>query len=91
MAAGRSGIWRDELSGRCPPPPSYAEEFELQWKLALDGRSDYYDHGGVSLDERHIADRVYEWTGHHPGPGAPSPGIAPLDRPVDPAMIRGCE
>ena len=37
MAAGRSGIWRDELSGRCPPPPSYAEEFELQWKLGFLG------------------------------------------------------
>jgi len=89
MAAGESGIWRDELSGRYPPPPSYAEEFELQWKLALDGRSDYYDHSGVSLDDRHIADRVYEWTGRYPDQGAPPLGVAPLDRPIDPALIRG--
>jgi SAM-dependent methyltransferase len=88
MAAGESGIWRDELSGRYPPPPSYAHEFELQWKLALDGRSDYYDHSGVSLDDRQIADRGYEWTGRHPNGGEPSPGVTPLDRPIDPALIR---
>lgn len=89
MAGGESGIWSDELSGRYPPPPCYAEEFELQWKLALGGRSDYDDHKGVSLDDRQIADRVYEWTGRHPGDGEPSPGVTPLDRPVDPGLIRG--
>ena len=87
-AGGESGIWRDEYSGRFPPPPSYADEFELQWKLALEGRSDYYDHSGVSLDDRQIADRVYEWTGRTGGQ-APPPGVTPLDRPVDPALIEG--
>ena len=83
-SGGDSGVWRDEYSGCFAPPPSYAEEFELQWKLALDGRADYYDHSGVSLDDRQIADRVYEWTGQGEG----SPGVTPLDRPIDPALIR---
>lgn len=89
MAAGESGIWRDELSGRYRPPPSYAEEFELQWKLALEGRPDYYEHSGVSLDDSQIADRVFEWTGRRPDGREASPGVMPLDRPVDPELIRG--
>lgn len=88
-AGGNSAVWRDELSGQFPPPPSYAEEFELQWKLALNGRADYYDHSGVSLDDEQIADRIYEWTGRYPGEGTPSAGISPLGRPIDPTLIRG--
>jgi hypothetical protein len=37
-------VWRDEYSGRYPPPPTgYDEQFNLQWKLALEGRSEYLD------------------------------------------------
>jgi len=89
-----SAVWRDELSGSFPPPKSYAEEFELQWKLALEGNADYYDDPGVSLQEREIHDRVFEWTGRYPetaGSDKPSAGVTPLDRPIDPELIRGRE
>lgn len=84
-------VWRDELSGRYPPPAAYAEEFELQWKLALDGDGEYGDGPGVSLEDKEINDRVYEWTGHYPDGGfdGPSPGVQALDRPLEVDLIRG--
>ena len=84
-------VWRDEFSGRYDPPPSgYAEQFDLQWHLAL-RRDDYYDYQGASVDDRSIADRVYEWTGRHPhgAEAAEADGFRVLDRPIDPALIAG--
>jgi SAM-dependent methyltransferase len=85
-------VWSDEYSGRyAPPPTGYSEQFDLQWDLALQ-RSDYYDYPGASVEDSYIRDRVYEWTGKPPaddGSYEPPPGIRPLDRPVDPALIAG--
>ena len=86
--------WRDEYSGRYGPPPTgYDEQFDLQWKLAFEGRSEYFDNPGTSTDDAYIDDRVYEWTGKHPagltGFADSSMGIRKLDIPLDPALIAG--
>src|SRR5947208_623911 len=60
-------VWRDEYSGRYDPPPSgYQEQFDLEWKLALEGRPGYFDNPGASTEDAYIDDRIYEWTGKHP-------------------------
>ena len=87
-------VWSDEYSGTYGPPPTgYDEQFDLQWKLALEGRSEYFDNPGTSTDDVYIDDRVYEWTGKHPrglsGFADASMGIRKLDVPVDPALIAG--
>jgi SAM-dependent methyltransferase len=86
--------WRDEYSGLYQPPPSgYSDQFELQWKLALDGRPGYFDNPGASTDDAFIDDRVYEWTGEHPrglaGFANDTMGIRKLDVPIDPQLISG--
>ena len=85
-------VWDDSYGGQYAPPV-YAEQFDLQWKLALAGDPDYYNHPGASVEDRYIDDRVYEWTGVHPSGNNryndPSMGSRVLDRPLDPALIRG--
>jgi len=84
-------IWSDEFSGRyAPPDGGYAEQFDLQWQLHLEGR--FQPSADASTDESAIADRVYEWT--HQRPNGQSSyvlanGCRPLDVPIDPALIRG--
>lgn len=85
--------WSDAYSGRYAPPPStYGEQFDLQWKLALTKGTDWLDHPGASVDDAYIDDRVYEWTGRHPAGGSfrdGSGGVRVLDRTIDPALIVG--
>lgn len=84
-------IWSDEYSGRYPPP-EYSSQFELQWKIALEGNPEYYNGPGVNLDDHYIDDRIYEWTGHHPT-GADSfdssMGVRVLDHPLNADLIKG--
>lgn len=79
-------IWDDAYSGRYQPPPEgYCQQFELQWKMALDKRLDYACHPGACTDEDYIADRIYEWTGRHPkGTGFKYDfgGVRVLDHPI---------
>jgi SAM-dependent methyltransferase len=84
-------IWDDSYSGKFPPPKAYEQEFELQWKLALDGRQDYYNATGVNLEEDQIDDRIYEWTGIHPkgDPGKAAKSPLRLDPPIPVDLIRG--
>ena len=85
-------VWHDAYSGEYAPP-AYDNEFELQWKLALQGDPDYFNNPGACTDDRYIEDRVYEWTGKHPSLGNrffdSSMGIRVLDTPIDPAWIAG--
>ena len=86
-------VWNDEYSGKFEPPPTgYAQQFDLQWHLALRNPS-YWQNPGVSTDEKYINDRVYEWTGTHPdginGFHDSSSGSRKLDHPVDPSLISG--
>jgi SAM-dependent methyltransferase len=85
-------VWRDEYSGQYDPP-AYDEQFDLQWKIALEGNAEYYANPGASVDDSYIEDRVYEWTGKHPtrekGFYDASMGIRVLDNPIDPALING--
>jgi SAM-dependent methyltransferase len=86
-------VWRDEYSGRYSPPPTkYDNEFDLQWRIALEGNQEYYRHPGASLEDAYIADRIYEWTGKHPDGTDfhdPSSGSRVLDHPIDEGLIRG--
>jgi SAM-dependent methyltransferase len=86
-------VWKDEYTGRYKTPDSgYNEQFELQWKLALETRPEYYQHPGASTEDDYIADRIYEWTGKHPnGTGFKYPvaGSRVLDHPLDVDLIRG--
>lgn len=86
-------IWSDDYSGQYEPPPQgYSEQFDLQWKTALEGNKDYFDNPGTSTDDRYIEDRVYEWIGKHPtrnGFVDGSMGSRVLDHPIDPMLIRG--
>ncbi|MFQ5757133.1 MAG: class I SAM-dependent methyltransferase [Acidiferrobacterales bacterium] len=88
-------IWRDEYSGQYDVPPlGYSEEFDLQWRLGLEGKDGYYRHPGACVDDDYIADRVYEWTGHHPlgvEHYDASCGARPLDHPIDVFLIKGKE
>lgn len=88
-------VWSDDLSDLCGPPPRpYSEQFDLQWKLALDNDPRYASHPGADVDDAYINDRVYEWTGRHPdgnGFHDPSAGSRVLDHPLDPEIIRGRE
>jgi SAM-dependent methyltransferase len=85
-------VWSDEYSGLYETPV-YEQQHELQWKVALDGNKEYFDNPGASTDDKYIHDRVYEWTGKHPtsGNGFYNPGMGSrvLDKPLDPALIRG--
>lgn len=85
-------IWSDQYSGKYPPPSNgYSEEFNLQWKLALEGNMDYFNAPGASTDDRYIDDRVYEWTGKHPngnGFSDPTCGSRVLDHPLDVDYIK---
>ncbi|MDQ4049478.1 MAG: class I SAM-dependent methyltransferase [Actinomycetota bacterium] len=88
-------VWSDDLSGRYQPPPRpYGEQFELQWKLALERHPQYSNHPGADLDADYINDRIYEWTGIHPDGGGfhdESAGSRVLDHPLDPDLIRNRE
>jgi SAM-dependent methyltransferase len=90
-------VWRDEYSGRYMPPSSgYAQEFELQWKLALQRTPGYFANPGACTDDEYIKDRVLEWTGIRPD--SPSQtgqhfhsktmGVKRLDVPVPVELIR---
>ncbi len=85
-------VWTDDLSGRYQPPPTpYSEQFDLQWKLALESHPQYASHPGADLDPDHIKDRVYEWTATRPDGGGfhdPSSQVRVLDHPLDPELIR---
>jgi SAM-dependent methyltransferase len=84
-------VWSDEFAGEYNAPSSgYSEEFELQWKLALDGRVGFYEHSGASVEDEHIDDRIYEWTGHYPKDADSfdaSSGARPLDHPISTGLI----
>jgi SAM-dependent methyltransferase len=86
-------VWSDSYSGTYPPPEGYDTEFDLQWRLALDGQEGYADNPGASTEHRYINDRIYEWTGRHPEGHKrfhdPSMSSTLLDRPIDPDLIRG--
>jgi SAM-dependent methyltransferase len=82
-------IWSDEFSGRYGPPPGgYSEQFDLQWKLHLDGR--FQRSADASTDETAIADRIFEWTAgsHDSIPTRASDSVRPLDHPLDLELIR---
>jgi SAM-dependent methyltransferase len=85
-------VWADEYSGEyVAPDTGYSEQFDLQWRLALEGNPEYYDYAGVNIDDNSVSDRIYEWTGKHPkGPrfqGLSS--LRALDHPLDPEIILG--
>jgi len=87
-------VWRDEYSGKYEPPPSgYENQFDLEWKLAIEGRPGYFDNPGASTGDAYIDDRIYEWTGKHPrqlaGFADGGMGVRRLDIPIDPALIAG--
>jgi SAM-dependent methyltransferase len=86
-------VWRDEYSGQYGPPDmGYSEQFDLQWKTALEGNEEYFATPGASTADDHIDDRVYEWTGKHPrGSGFrhSGDGVRVLDHVIDPSLIRG--
>lgn len=91
-------VWRDEYSGRYSPPESgYADQFELQWKLALERTDGYFHNPGASTDDVFVRDRVLEWTGQRPdaAPGkarrfhSNTMGVKVLDRTVPVGLIRG--
>lgn len=86
-------VWSDDLSGRYEPPPRpYSEQFDLQWKLALESHPQYVNHPGADLDAIYIADRIYEWTGIEPNGGGfhdDSAGTRVLDHPLAVDLIRG--
>jgi SAM-dependent methyltransferase len=87
-------IWSNDYSGLYTSPPTGTDQqFELQWKLALEGREGYTDTPGAGLDDKHIDDRIYTWTGKHPsGNGFHDPRAVQrvLDHPVDvELLIRG--
>ena len=85
-------VWSDEYSGKYPPPGSYSEEFDLQWKLAIEGEQGYFDNPGASTEDEYINDRVYEWTGKSAnGHGFHDKrmGSRVLDHPLDPDLIKG--
>jgi SAM-dependent methyltransferase len=88
-------VWRDEYSGRYKAPANgYSEEFDLQWKLCLNGHEDFNRAAGASVEDRSIADRIYEWTGKHPGDRAAydsSSGSRSLDHPLDVGLIQNKE
>ncbi|MGE4290659.1 MAG: class I SAM-dependent methyltransferase [Desulfovibrio sp.] len=84
-------VWKDEYSG-IYEAPAYNEQFELQWRLALND-SEYANTPGSSTDDRYINDRVYEWTGIHPdGRNSfhdPSMGSRVMGKTVEPKLIKG--
>lgn len=87
-------VWRDEYSGKyAPPPTGYHEQFDLEWKLALEGRAGYFYNPGACTEDSYVDDRIYEWTGKHPrglnGFADGSMAYRKLDIPVDPALIAG--
>lgn len=87
-------VWRDAYSGQyAPPAAGYSEQFDLQWKLALQGEAHYYDNSGASAEDEFIEQRVYEWTGLRPpnasGAWRRPTSVRVLDHPVDPARLRG--
>lgn len=87
-------IWSNEYAAQYEPPV-YDEQFELQWKLALEGNEEYYMNPGTSVDDKYIEDRVYEWTGKHPANRKSfyddSMNVRVMDKPIDPALIAGKE
>ena len=85
-------VWSDAYSGRYEAPPAgYSGQFDLQWKIALEGNPEYYNYPGASVDDGYIEDRVYEWTGirNRKGHNDLSAGTRVLDHPIDVKMIRG--
>lgn len=86
-------VWSDEYSGRYQAPATgYSEQFDLQWQLCLDGNEDFHRAPGASVDDRYIADRIYDWTGKHPADVRSydsSAGARPLDHPLEINLIQG--
>ena len=84
--------WDDSYSGKYPQPPTgYSKQFDLQWKIALEGNKEYYDHSGASVDDDYIQDRIYEWTGKNPsGKGFKDRrSCQVLDYPIDVMLVKG--
>jgi SAM-dependent methyltransferase len=88
-------VWSDEFSGRYQAPPRpYSEQFDLQWKLALEKHPQYVVHPGVGVNQNYVNDRIYEWTRVHPDGGGfhdASARVRPLDHPVNVERIRDRE
>jgi SAM-dependent methyltransferase len=86
-------IWDDAYSGRySPPPQGYENQFDLQWKLALERFQGYEQGPGVRVDDENIDDRIYELTGVHPRGGAlrdTTMGARKLDVSIDTRLIAG--
>jgi SAM-dependent methyltransferase len=85
-------VWSDEYSGRYNPPPTgYGEQFDLQWKRAIEGDKHYFEYPGASTDDEYIEDRVYQWTGTHPSSRGfmDDRGVRVLDVPLNPDLIKG--
>lgn len=87
-------VWQDEYSGRyAPPPREYAEQFELQWSLALQRTPGFEANPGANTGEEYIKDRVYAWTGNRPGSNNAffdeSAGVRALAKPIPVALIKG--
>lgn len=85
-------VWSDDYSGKyTKPSDGYSQQFDLQWKIALEGNREYFDASGASTDDKYIDDRVYEWTGVRSGAESPvrrKGGFRVLDYPLDPALIK---
>lgn len=85
-------VWKNEYSGKYSPPPDYSNEFELQWKLAVENIEGYFDNPGASTEDIYIRDRVYEWTGKALNKGGMHDkrlGARKLDNPIDGNLIKG--
>jgi len=84
-------VWDDKYSGQFTPPADYNNQFDLQWRLALEKANGYQEHPGADISDTYIDDRIYEWTGIHPKGGGfrdSSAGSRKLDHPVDPNLIK---
>jgi SAM-dependent methyltransferase len=87
-------VWNDEYSGRYQAPVNgYSEQFDLQWKLYLNGDEGFNRAADASVEERDIVDRIYEWTGRFPagavGSYDTSMNSRPLDHPLDLNLFKG--
>jgi len=88
-------IWQDEYSGRyLPPAADYADQFDLQWRLCLEGAEGFAGAADASIDDAAIADRIFEWTGQdhdRAGSSRAHRDVRPLDHPLDVSLIRNKE
>ena len=55
-------VWSDDFSGRYQPV-MYANQFDDQWRLFLEGKTGFRDHTGVEVTDPYVDDRIFELTG----------------------------